>query len=150
MNQDHLSIQGIERLTAVYGDKLSFHDSEVIRLELRRGRTDLGEASMTVVFHLFAVEDMASDGCTFAFGRHNIVTLHFDGIQELELSDFNHQNVLMGLNIRTLAPPTNGARFKVSLPAAYGLDARFNCFEITLTDITPCLPSGSVYERSGR
>jgi hypothetical protein len=142
MKHDYGFINGVEQLEAIFGEKLSFHDAEVTRLELRRGREEFGEALLDIDIHLFAVEGLSPDDRSFVYGRHHLASLQFVSIQELELSDFNHQNAIMGLQIRELNPPINGARYQVSIPAAYGLDARFNCFEVLLRGIHPCFPSG--------
>ena len=142
MKRDYRFITGIEQLEAIFGEKLSFHDAEVTRLALSRGREEYGEALLDIDIHIFAVEGLSPDDRSFVLGRHHLASLQFVSIQELELSNFNHQNAIMGLHIQKLNPPINGAQYRVSIPAAFGLDAHFNCFEVLLRGIQPCFPSG--------
>ncbi|HEY1269372.1 MAG TPA: Imm50 family immunity protein [Candidatus Binatia bacterium] len=143
MKHDYAAIEGIEKLEAVYGDALCFHDSEVVRVELIRGRSNEGEASLVLSIHLFAVEGV--DHGVYRFGRHNVATFQFDTIQEVQLEGFNHQNMLMDLSVAVLTPPQNGARYKVSLESGYGLGGTFNCYRIKLISVSAGIPPGSSY-----
>jgi hypothetical protein len=144
MNRSLDFIDGIEPLTEMYGDCLSFHDAEVLRIELLRGQVDLGEANLDLDLHMFAIEGVAPNDGRFIRGRHCVASFRFESIQDLELAGFNHQNAIMGLNIESIEPPENGAKFLVSIPEAFGVSATFKCFRCSLLGLKPVTSSGKL------
>jgi hypothetical protein len=79
----------------------------------------------------------------YRLGNHHIVRLLFQGIQDLELGGFNHQNALGALDVVPLRPAQNGATWSVSLSPAFGLGATFVCSSARLEGVTAGPPEGS-------
>jgi hypothetical protein len=63
--------------------------------------------------------------------------LSFSGIIELELFDFNPQNVLFDLVITEISQDGSDVRFSVSMPTSYGCEASFKCREIRVLSAVP-------------
>ena len=144
MNHSLNFIDGVEPLIGMYGDRLSFHDAEVLRIELLRGQIDLGEAYLDLDLHLFAIEGADPNDGRYVRGRHGVASFRFESIQDLELAGFNHQNAITGLYIEPIDPPENGAQFQVSIPEAFGVSATFKCFKCSLMGLKPGAPSGKL------
>src|SRR5258705_6613043 len=101
-------IQGYERLTGIFGAWPSFHDAEVLRLELdRRGNSDQVELMADV--YVFEMTSNVTDGGFYELRNGTLVSLRFHGIADLELSGFNGQNALFGLRLEDISHRQLGA-----------------------------------------
>jgi hypothetical protein len=140
---DFSGIQGFESLRAIYGDEVCFHDAEVTRLELIRGRHGTGEVGLRLDIHMFSPIGVDPETRRYRLGNHHVARLLFQGIQDLELGGFNHQNALGDLDVVPLRPPRNGAGWSVSLSPAFGLGATFVCSSGLVESVTAGAPDGS-------
>jgi hypothetical protein len=92
---------------------ISFHDAEVLALRLdRQGPT------MELDIE---VDAQTPDAQT--------VRLRFSGVSDLELGEFNHQNVLFDLEIIR----SHDGTMEVRLDPSHGVHARFRCTEVEAT-----------------
>lgn len=90
-----------------FGRVPSFHDGEVLELSLKRaGRSVLRVHGWNMT------HDAASD--TFGLEKHAVVTFGIEGIMDLQLYGFSHQNVLGRLVLRR-APDRPEARGHLSM-----------------------------------
>ena len=64
-----------------------------------------------------------SDGY-YVCHKHSVVTLLFQGLDELTLDGFNHQNALSELSI---AEVEAGGALRVNFDSAYGLESELIC-----------------------
>jgi hypothetical protein len=149
-NHDFSGIQGFDALRAVYGEKVCFHDAEVVRLELVRGRPDTGEVDLVLDVHMFSADGVDPHTRRFRLVNHHIARLVFHGVQDLELTGFNHQNALSDLDVLPLRPARNGAAWSVRLQPAFGLGASFICSGARVQSVTPGAPAASVLTAEGR
>jgi hypothetical protein len=102
-----LKLDNSEMIEGIFGFWPTFHDFEILSISLdRRGVgmslriltwTDRGEAYYEVV-------------------------LRFDGIEDLVLEDFNHQNVMFGLDLSQTED-----RIKVEIDSVFGARCAFTC-----------------------
>jgi hypothetical protein len=125
-------ITNADKLTTLYGSWPTFHDAEILNLDLWRG--DLRPEkeiyifpTLTVKVHLF-IEHPAS--------RETIATLRFTSVENLKLEEFNYQNAILSLEIQK-----DNERFRpeypifhVKIDGAFGLKASFHCSEIQVLD----------------
>jgi hypothetical protein len=115
----------------------SFHDAEVIDLALER-RNSL----CRIKIHAFeGTRDLDSEGY-FVSVKHVVVTFQLDRVCELELSDFNHQNVIDGINLARLP---NG-HILLELEPCYGLYGKIEAENLQIS-LEPGIPTKSVYLR---
>src|SRR5688572_8360888 len=94
-------IAGADKLLAVFGYWPSFHDAEVVRITLDR-RSPAGELvdpTLDALIHTWEMTDAVNEAGSYVLRHHVLVHLRFQGIDELQLEAFNHQNVLFGLTI---------------------------------------------------
>lgn len=127
-----------ERVTHSFGHWPSFHDSEVvsIRLDRDQGR-DLTGPMVTMVFFLFRLEVAEEDP------RRNktLTTLQFRDVENLKLSDFNHQNAINGIALsRYFCERLKCEVFGVKIAPGFGLESSFQCREIEVLSVEPYVP----------
>lgn len=105
-----------------FGAWPSFHDAEIVSLELNRVGTS------TLKVHAFSSR---TKHAIVSFLLYDIVTIHLD--------DFNHQNVIFDLEI--LRRPEG---YEILLAPCYGLSGSIVAKQIQVT-LEPGIPEGSVY-----
>ena len=132
-------ITGADRLTSRFGGWPSFHDAEVVRLILDRRSAQAPTAAMLV--HAWLMTDKVDDRGYYVLEKHTLVRFLFERITSIELSEFNHQNVLVGLEIAE--EMVDGERaFRVTLDSSYGLSGSLVCGQIVVADVSPCNERG--------
>jgi hypothetical protein len=112
MNNDLLNgIPGGPDLIAWFdGVVPSFHDAEIVELALTRANS-----SCRLKVHGFQINNDA-EGFRISV-KHVVITFQLDQITELELTDFNHQNVIDGPNLTR----TSNGTFLLVIEPCYGL-----------------------------
>jgi hypothetical protein len=141
----------VERITnsgaivSVFGHWPSFHDAEVLGLEIARRFNEPPGPSLVVQIHVFSMTNEVDDRGYFVCKNHSTVALKFGGIDELELDGFNHQNALSGL---VIASSGSEGLFDVHFDPAYGMESRFKCRTIEVLSVIPGIPPASVYARA--
>jgi hypothetical protein len=137
-------ILGAETLIAVFGYWPSFHDAEVIWINLDRRPSENGFGPMLeAMIHTFEItSEVGADGC-YVLRHHVLVHLRFHDVVELQLEGFNHQNVLYGLGISDLTErQLETIRFGVEFESSYGVDASFQCRAIEVVSVILCSKEG--------
>ena len=105
-------VQGGPDLLAWFGGRApSFHDAEVLSLEL-----DRAGAICRLRVHAFEITNAVDQAGYCVLARHAVVSFELGDVTELKLDGFNHQNVLGGLSIERA---TNG--YRVELEPCWGL-----------------------------
>jgi hypothetical protein len=90
----------------------SFHDAEVLTLTLERE----GEIGSLRIYTFEMTSETDANGY-FVLRKHAVVSFQLAGITGLELTDFNHQNVIGGLSLSR----TSTGGFRLELESCYGL-----------------------------
>lgn len=103
-------VDGADALFNWFGYWPSFHDAEIISIELNRRDT----SSLSV--HTWEITNEVDDEGYYGLRKHAVVTFLLDGILDLELSGFSHQNVIFGLEISRV-----DGGFRLELDPCYGL-----------------------------
>jgi hypothetical protein len=131
------------RLTEVFGRWPSFHDAEVLRVRME-ALPDRRLARLEADFHVFEITDELTPTGHYALRHHTLVTLRFDGIDELALECFGDQNVLFGLRLEDITDrQLEWFRWSVAFDASVGLNATFLCAEIAVISVEPFTPGSS-------
>ena len=99
----------------------ALHDAEVLRIVLDR-------VGPRMVMQILSPVRVSESGVCER--RHCTFELVFADIRDVNLSDFNYQNV-----IQTLLMESEGARLKVSILGIFGADLSFTCAEARLTNL---------------
>ena len=132
-------------IVSVFGRWPSFHDAEVLRLELFRQIDAPFGPALVAEIHVFSMTSKVDERGYFVLENHSIVVLKFDGVDNLELDGFNHQNALSGLGI---AEAGAEGMFEVHFDPEYGVESQFKCRSIEVVSVTPGLPPAGVYARA--
>ena len=94
---------GFERVVQKVGFETVFHDAEVLRVELRRTGT---KPTLEVV--ILTGRSLRESEIDQSSHRYYIVRLLFRGIEDVELEEFNHQNVIQSLGANPSGRPLEG------------------------------------------
>ena len=86
-------LPGGAELCSWYGGVPSFHDAEIIDLQLHRS----GASRFRV--HAWKLTDKVNEEGYYVLEKHFVATFVLERVIGLELSGFNHQNVIAGLSI---------------------------------------------------
>jgi len=130
-----------ERLTRFFGGAWpSFHDAEIISLDLWRG--DLAPERDSWIAPVITMKirllEATQPGATHA-GNDTLVTLRFQDADDIKLLGFNHQNSIDEL---VFSQETRGEGLlpylRVTLVPDFGVDASFRCFRAEVLQVEPC------------
>lgn len=112
------------KLTSIFGKWPSFHDSQILKIEMDRD-------SPTIDLRIWLFERTREvDERGFYKTQHECVaTLRFDEVREVYLDGFNHQNVISGIVMQP-GPP-----IEVSIEPLNGVGGRFNCRSVAVIDV---------------
>src|ERR1700722_7818028 len=105
-----------ETLCSLYGSWPTFHDAEVLSLALDRGTLPNREPSLVIRLWTSHFNNRFT---------HSVATLRFDNPKDLIIEDFNHQNVLMGIDFKPI-----GDMVHVKLDGIFGVDAAYRCRKV--------------------
>src|SRR5215469_9978453 len=97
-------IKGIDKLTGIFGDWPSFHDAEVIDVDLQRSPLEPERDSslnpvLTVRIHVHKMTDEVDSRGYFVLKNHTLATIRFYAVDEFEIDGFATQNVIFELTI---------------------------------------------------
>jgi hypothetical protein len=122
---------GASELFAWFGFWPTFHDGEVLSLHLDRA----GPSHLRV--HTWERTNELDGRCYYVVRKHVIVTFFLEGISELELDGFSHQNVLAEL---TLTLDADG--YILKLWPCYGISGEIRARSVRI-ELEPDMPSNS-------
>jgi Immunity protein 50 len=122
------NISGSKDLIEWFESWPSFHDAEIIEVHLSRTSTSW------LKVHTWRTTKETDARGYFVRDKHVVVTLKLQGIQDLDLNGFNHQNVIFGL---TMEPAENGIR--ITLEDCFGLAGELVTKQVAL-EISPGIP----------
>jgi len=117
----NLRLDGSEAVEALFGFWPSFHDAEILRIEIDRN-------GPRVAADLLAPVQPGSR-------RHVVVRLVFHEVEDLTLNGFNYQNVIWSLALEV----SSEERIKVTFEPTFGAGCSFSCARgevlVTPTDL---------------
>jgi hypothetical protein len=133
-------IQNEHLLTDVFGRFPSFHDAEVVSISLNRcGRDRCAELEALV--HVWEMTSQVDEAGRYLLQHHSLVKFRFSRIINLELIDFNQQNVLAYLEItKTSDRERDKVKFRVWFRGIHGVTARFHCEAVSIESVEPFNP----------
>lgn len=133
-----MEIQGSAQLTSVFGYWPSFHDAEVVRLELVRLASFAEGPDLLADLHAFEMtKDVGPDGY-FVLRHHVLVSFRFRGVDQLRIEGWNNQNALMGLRIEDISSrQLDALQFEVCFDSAFGVAAEFLCRGVAIESVRP-------------
>ena len=133
-------IEGSEKLTKIFGFWPSFHDAEVLEMNLWRGDVEPNRGSyvfpvLTAKIHLWELTDEVGPSGNFVLRHHTLALLRFHAVSGLNLSGFNHQNAIFGLSVvREERQEGPSPMFAVEFERAFGVEAQFDCSRVEVVE----------------
>ena len=113
----------------------SFHDAEVVTLALDRERSGCG-----IRIYTFEMTPDVDTKGFFVLKNHLVVCFRLLEVVNLEVGEFNHQNVIAGLSLSR----TTDRSFRLEMEPCYGLFG-FVEARTMLIELEPGKPEGGVY-----
>jgi len=138
MKQPPVSVVHAERLVEAFGYWPSFHDAEVHRVVLDRGAPEK-RPSVTLVVNAFDSSGAVDERGYFDVRVNVIVTLRFTDVDDMELRDLGHQNVISELRLEARSM----GRIAVELTPCFGLNGSFTCEAIEVLEVSPFTAAAS-------
>lgn len=108
------------------GEWPSFHDAEILKVEL-----DREGPSLEIILYTFLMLKEVDERGYYKLAKKCIITFRFFSIEELKLIGFNQQNVISDLNYEQ----TDKGDIKVELNSSYGLNGGFICKDIEVISV---------------
>ena len=122
-------IPGTEIVLSELGWWPSFHDAEVIHFSLSRGAAPeqrKSEAQLEVQVREYETRHAGTAQYELALIKNVLIRFAFTGVEELQIEDFNFQNVINSLAIRRESGEPE-SRIRVEVESIYGFGASFFC-----------------------
>jgi hypothetical protein len=130
-------IPGAQQLFDWFGYWPSFHDAEVLSIELNRA----GPSKVQV--HTFAMTDQVDAKGFYVCDKHCIVTFVLRDLIAVQLAHFNDQNALSDLDFYR-----ENDEFVLDFCGSHGVEGTIRAKQVSI-DTRPGIPSDSVYQTSG-
>ena len=125
----HGLIKNAHLVTGYFGRWPSFHDAEVLRVEMSR-TTQPPRMELDLYASLMSPE--VDERGYFRHTHKCVVTFLLHDIQEMELEGFNQQNVISGLYAES-----KGDAVEVSLGPCFGLNGTVVCRSVEVLRVEP-------------
>ena len=130
-------VPGGAELLRYFGQVPSFHDAEILSLQLHR------KGPSALHLHSWVNTGAVGRDGSYVLDRHAIVTFTFEGIMDLQLDGFSKQNVIFGLVLRRAPDRPNRRAYlsldpmpqdiEIELEPCYGLDGRIRARSVAIT-----------------
>jgi len=134
-------IEHSKLLTDVFGRWPSFHDAEVVSLELFRESKGVSEPNLKSKVHVFEATPEVDGQGFYILKNHVLVSFLFYGIDESTVAGFNQQNVLWDLEITDISSrQLEHLRFAIHFFSSFGVEAEFKCRSVEIESIEPIGP----------
>ncbi len=143
-------IPGGQALLDWFGYVPSFHDAEIVGLDLRR----TGQSLLRIHYFIAPYVTEHEQGGSYVFEKHAVVTFALEDIMDLQLNGFSHQNVIGGLTLRRATDRGRANYYslnqspediEIELEPCYGLDGFIRAKRVSIS-LEPGIPEGpSVY-----
>jgi hypothetical protein len=131
-------IKNSSLLTDIFGRWPSFHDAEVISIELFRDPSGTNEPSLKAKIYVFEATREIDDRGFYVLKNHEVVAILFSGIDNSSIAGFNQQNVLSDLVIVDISSrQLDQLKFEVHFPSLFGVEAEFKCRAIEVETVEP-------------
>ena len=134
-------IHGSHLLTDIFGRWPSFHDAEVISMELCRNLTGIAHPTLKTRIHAFEMTSEVNDHGYYVLRNHVLVGFVFRDIDELSMNGFNQRNALWGLEIVDISSrQLELLQFEIHFASSFGVEARLKCRAVEIESVEPFAP----------
>jgi len=137
-------IVGTEAVVDALGYWPSFHDAEVVRFSAERALpVEVGNTLARLVVHVRQYATIGEGTVQYQQVLRKSVLVHFlfKGVSELELSEFNHQNVIDSITITQ--PGGANAPLRVEVESIWGFGGVFQCTSSAIESVEVLLDAAA-------
>jgi hypothetical protein len=131
------NITGAEKLASIFGEWPYLHDAEVVSFAVERAfplKPDWTMARLVVNIRRTAMEYSDDIHYEYVLKKNVLATFVFPGVCELEISGWNHQNVIDSLVV-TVDEERKTGRLKVEIETIWGFGGSFFCSAAELESV---------------
>jgi hypothetical protein len=132
-------IAGSEKLVAALGYWPTFHDAEVISVSAQRALpVAVGGARVELVVHVRKYEVRGEGTAQYeqALVKSVLASFLCTQVADLELSEFNHQNVINSLSVRNEpSPEAAGAPLVLTIEPIWGVGGTVRCARVEVSTV---------------
>jgi len=136
------NIKGYNKITDIFGYWPSFHDAEVLSVQIERDKDNGPTVSAKI--HVFEMKAKGILKSKFDFIKHSIVSILFGEVRQIDLNCFDNQNPIFDLDISDNANEEM-AQFKVVFNGASEFGFSFICNNIEVISVERKIPDYSIY-----
>jgi hypothetical protein len=138
------TINNYQVVIDTFGQWPIFHDGEVLRVVLDRTRRHpSGSCSPSIELHIrgWIMTSEVSESGFYKLEHDSVVHFLFDGVTDVELDGFNHQNVLSSLDFEIMKDNESGLPLlAVELGDCFGLSGSFKAIQASVVSVVPYVP----------
>ena len=129
-----MEIENKEILENIYGSWPSFHDAEILNINLYRGEEPGQFCSLVASFYLYETKAINEGTAQYEIisTNKNVAVIEFQNIENLSLEGFNHQNVIEELHLKT-----KDNLIHVEFESIFGVQCSFSCSKVTVLGVEP-------------
>lgn len=123
------NIPGTENVLSALGWWPSFHDAEVVHFSLSRGATPgvkTSDAVLDVQVREYEPRYEGTAQYEMVLVKNIIVRFAFAGVENVQVEDFNFQNVINSLNVQP-EDTVAGQRIRVEVESIFGFGGTWLC-----------------------
>lgn len=134
-------IRNAEWLVQRLGHWPAFHDAEVLRVVLERDSS--GGPAASFLIHVWNMLSEVDQRGYYVLDKHTLIEFRAAGLLECNLVDFNHQNVILELDVITELVRDQPV-FRLIISTSYGLSADILAASLEVISVRPCDASGKL------
>lgn len=124
----------------------SFHDSEVISINLHRSLHGKEKGPfLTACFYAFQMTSEVDEKSFYKLIKHCVIELEFENVESVELDEFNHQNALDGVEFSNTTNFLGKPAISVVFNSAYGVGFDLKCSKVRVVSLTPGKPADHLH-----
>ena len=143
---ENAGFDGSEIVTNWFGYWPRLHDAEILSVDFQRAVDGFGPG-LYVKVHAFEMTSEVTERGYFKFIKHCIIELRFEQIDDVDLRNFGHQNVIDGISLSFTSAKDGSRRIAVEFEAFTEMELSFSCAKAGVVGLTPGLPTEGVYTR---
>jgi len=133
-----------EIVTSWFGCWPRLHDAEILSVDFQRA-VDGSGPGLFVKIHAFEMTSEVTERGYFKLIKHCIIELRFDRIDDVDLKNFGHQNVIDGISLSSASGKDGARRIAVEFEPITEMELSFSCAKAVVVSLTPGLPAEGVY-----
>ena len=130
-------IKGTDKVIEALGYWPTFHDAEVISFSAKRAlpfKSGFTIARLDVHVRHYEIVGEGTAQYAQVLRKNVLIRFVFDGACDIELSGFNHQNVINGIAV-DLTEGTEATGFSVNIDSIFGFGGTLRCLSVSIESV---------------